>query len=189
MPRTPHRHPLPAVDAELEVLAAHLPPPDRALHVIGAQATRQTVVNAIPSHPWLHIASHASRDGSDPSQSAIELWDGALSVAELGGVALGHGELAFLSACDTAAGSAQLPDEAIHLAAAMQMLGYPQVIATLWTIADSTAPGIADGVYGHILQQRGELGAGEALHRAVERLRASCPADPLRWAPYIHMGP
>jgi CHAT domain len=49
-------------------------------------------------------------------------------------------DLAFLSACQTAAGSVRLLDEAIHLAAAMQFVGYRHVIATLWTIDDSQAP-------------------------------------------------
>jgi CHAT domain-containing protein len=43
----------------------------------------------------------------------------------------GPRELAFLSACHTATGSPRGLDEAIHLAAAMQLLGYRHVIATL----------------------------------------------------------
>jgi hypothetical protein len=39
-------------------------------------------------------------------------------------------------ACQTATGSVRHLDEAIHLAAAMQFLGYRHVIATMWTIAD-----------------------------------------------------
>jgi CHAT domain len=191
MPDTPHRSPLPAVHKELEILASYVPPPDHALHIVGAEATRGAVVDALPNCPWLHLACHASRHAEDPSQSAIALWDGPLSVADLAGMRLEHGGFAFFSACETAAGSPRLLDEAIHLAAAMQMLGFRHVIATLWTIRDSPAPGIADAVYGRIVGTgRPDAGpAAEALHHAVETLRESGPADPLRWAPYIHSGP
>ncbi|MEQ1737437.1 MAG: CHAT domain-containing protein [Rhodoglobus sp.] len=191
MPDTPHQWPLPEVLEELNVLASHLPPPDYARHLVGPEATQDAVVRALPHYSWLHLACHASRNAGDPSQSAIHLWDGPLCIADLAGIRLQHGDFAFLSACDTAAGSPRLPDEAIHLAAAMQLLGYRRVIATLWTIEDSPAPGIADAVYGEILNPNrlDAATAAEALHHAVETLRQESPADPLRWAPYLHPGP
>jgi CHAT domain-containing protein len=42
--------------------------------------------------------------------------------------------LAFLSACQTASGSIYHLNEAIHLAAAMEFLGYRHVIATMWAV-------------------------------------------------------
>ncbi|CAE6487268.1 unnamed protein product [Rhizoctonia solani] len=44
--------------------------------------------------------------------------------------------LAFLSACQTATGDTNLPDEAVHLASGMLMAGYPSVIATMWSVMD-----------------------------------------------------
>jgi tetratricopeptide (TPR) repeat protein len=191
LPSTPDLPPLPAVTEELEVLASHLRPPDCALHVVGSAATREAMLTALPDHPWLHLACHASRQPDDPSRSAIALWNGPLTVADLAGLRLEDSEFAFLSACDTAAGSPRLPDEAIHLAAALQLLGYRSVVATLWSIEDSPAPGIADVVYGEILRTDppDPTRAAAALHHALEQLRADSPEDPLRWAPYIHTGP
>jgi CHAT domain-containing protein len=95
-----------------------------------------------------------------------------------------------LSACQTAAGSVRHIDEAIHLAAAMQFLGYQHVIATIWTIFDSPAPAVAEIFYS-ALTRTGRLDpeqAAEALHQAIRSLYRADPTNPLLWAPYIHLG-
>jgi tetratricopeptide (TPR) repeat protein len=188
MPETPNVSPLPGALDELEILGWYMPVPDRARHIVGAEATRAAVTEAIPRHSWLHLACHARQNAADPSRSAIALWDGPLSVADLASLRLRHADLAFLSACETAAGSPKLPDESIHLAAAIQLLGFRHVIATLWTIQDAPGARIAASVYGRIARGGGSDAAAAALHQAVEELRESWPADPLRWAAYIHLG-
>jgi CHAT domain-containing protein len=82
-------------------------------------------------------------------------------------------------------------DESIHLAAVMQLLGYRHVIATLWSIDDSSAPDIADSVYTGVTTTGTPAAdhAADALHHAVTALRAIHPTDPLSWAPYLHAGP
>ena len=54
-----------------------------------------------------------------------------------------HTELAVVSACQTAKGDSELPEEAIHLAAGMMMASYGSVVATMWSIRDDDAPIIA----------------------------------------------
>lgn len=125
-----------------------------------------------------------------PTRSGFAVWDATLTIADLAGQPTQSRDLAFLSACQTAAGSVRQLDEAIHLAAAMQFLGYRHVIATMWTVADSPAPFVADTVYTS-LTQRGERDPGrtaEALDRAIRSLRQLDPTNPLLWAPYIHLG-
>lgn len=82
-------------------------------------------------------------------------------------------------------------DEAIHLAAAMQFLGYRNMIATMWTIADPPAPDVADTIYTALAQDGtpDPSRAAQALHRAVRAARQEDPTNPLLWAPYIHLGP
>jgi tetratricopeptide (TPR) repeat protein len=191
MPTTPGLPPLPAVRAELEVLARHFPPTAGNHQLVESQATRADVAAAIAGHSWVHLACHAGQAHADPARSGFALWDGILSITDLAAQPTQHRDLAFLSACQTATGSVRHLDEAIHLAAAMQFLGYRHVIATMWTIADSPAPHIADSVY-TTLTTGGIAGpdrAAEALHRAVHSLRHIDPTDPLLWAPYIHLGP
>ncbi|MET8181196.1 CHAT domain-containing protein [Streptomyces sp. NPDC005336] len=91
----------------------------------------------------VRFACHAEQDLMDAAQSAFVLYDGRLTVAELHGLRLPHAELAYLSACETATGGVNLPDEAMHLAATMQLAGYRHVIATMWSIHDCSAPDVA----------------------------------------------
>lgn len=195
----PGHEPLPAVRDEVAALARHLPPPELATYLTGADADRATVLAAIPGHSWLHLACHARQHVTDPSRSSFTLWDGELTVADLTRLRVAGAELAFLSACQTATGAARLADEAVHLAAAMLLLGYGQVIATLWTVHDDLAPLVADRVYTQLLAAETEAETGpvpalgpvpgaRALHRAVEAVRVLHPADPLLWAPYLHTG-
>ena len=89
--------------------------------------------------------------------------------------ALPHARFAFLSACQTAMGDANLPDEDVHLAAAMLAVGYGSVVGTSWSIGDEDAPIIAGAFYARLLEDtRGESGrvsAAYALHDAVEQLK------------------
>ncbi|MGH3935076.1 MAG: CHAT domain-containing protein [Pseudonocardiaceae bacterium] len=136
------------------------------------------------------MSCHGSQHFTDPTESAFWLTDGPLRISDLiEQPDPGPRELAFLSACPT--GSPGALDGAIHLAAAMQLLGYRHVIATLWSIYDSTAPAIADNVYA-TLTTTGTPDANQAahaLHHAVTALRAEHPTEPLAWAPYLHTGP
>ncbi len=190
MPATPGQSPLPAVPAELKVLARHFPPGNGSRQLAGPQATRAAVLTAIADHSWVHLACHASQQHADPARSGFNLWDGTLTITDLAAQPTQGRDLAFLSACQTAAGSVRHLDEAIHLAAAMQFLGYRHVIATLWTINDSPAPHLADTVYTTLTQDgKPDPGsAAEALHHAIHALRQTDPTNPLLWAPYIHLG-
>ncbi|MGH3600254.1 MAG: CHAT domain-containing protein, partial [Pseudonocardiaceae bacterium] len=157
-----------------------------------AQPTTTRVLAELSRHAWVNLSCHGSQHFTNPTESAFWLTDGPLGIADV--VELrdcGPRDLAFLSACQTATGSPQALDEAIHLAAAMQLLGYRHVIATLWSIYDSIAPDIADAVYA-TLTATGAPDANHAafaLHHAVTALRAKHPTNPLVWAPYLYTGP
>jgi hypothetical protein len=191
MPQTPGFNALPAVGRELQVLTGHFRPPDKARQLVGPEATRGAVLELLGQYSWAHLACHGVQHATDPSRSFFAMWDGPLTVDDLAGVAMNHADLAFLSACQTAAGSTRLLDESVHLAAATQILGYRHVIATLWTIADAPAPEVAAAVYATIAPagRPDASHAATALHHALESLRDTYPDQPLLWAPYIHLGP
>jgi hypothetical protein len=191
MPITPGLAPLPGAAAELDVLARHFPPSAGHRQLVSSQATRRAVLEAMPAHAWLHMACHARQQHADPDFSGFDLWDGELTIADLAAQPTSQRGLAFLSACQTAAGGIHHLDEAIHLAAAMQFLGYRHVISTMWAIEDSPAAGIADAVYTALDVGDGSDAnrAAEALHHAIRSLYRADPANPLQWAPYIHLGP
>ena len=180
-------------------MTRYLPTPEQATHLLGPAATKQAVLTALPGHSWLHLSCHGVQHPADASLSAFLLHDQPLTLADLAALNLRETDLAYLAACQTATGDVRLPDEALHLAGALQLVGYRHVLATLWSISDAAAPFMADITYAHLLHPDPDrpgpadrpqaARAPFALHHAVTGLRQACPGDPLLWAPYIHLGP
>ncbi|KAF8599474.1 hypothetical protein BDV93DRAFT_560273 [Ceratobasidium sp. AG-I] len=154
-------------------------------------ATPAAVLAGMEKHSWVHLACHAKQNTTDPLQSAFYLHDGVLDLASITQKPLKHAELAFLSACQTAAGDESISEEAVHLAAGMLMAGYRSVIATMWSIGDEDAPLVAERVYEYLME-RGKPDARRsavAVHEATNHLRAKVGVkDFARWVPYIHIG-
>jgi CHAT domain-containing protein len=90
------------------------------------------VVAALSRAHIVHLACHGVQDQNDPLSSGFCLRDGKLTVSELMDIKLDHAFLAFLSACETAKGDKEQPDQVIHLAAAMLFCGFRSVVATMW---------------------------------------------------------
>ncbi|MFI8237805.1 CHAT domain-containing protein [Streptomyces sp. NPDC085866] len=192
MPETPGRPALPGVERECGGVRAHIPATGgTAGDLIGPKATPGAVREALHRHSWVHFACHAEQDLMDPSQSAFLLYDGQLTAAGLLELHLPSAELAYLSACETATGGVNLPDEVMHLASTLQTAGYRHVVATQWSIQDGSAPDIASRFYSALIRAgRPDADrAARALHEALAEHRAHNPTDPLRWAAFLHVGP
>src|SRR5262249_4768626 len=119
----PYSVPLPAVHTEINAITELFHGP-AATVLLGPQATPDNVLDQLSTHTWVHFACHASQHLDNPADGAIHLYDGSLTVLQIAGVQIPHAELAYLSACQTGVGGVRLLDEAIHLAAAMQLAGY-----------------------------------------------------------------
>jgi CHAT domain-containing protein len=81
---------------------------------------------------WAHIACHGIQHPTRPLESSFCLADARLSVSDLMNLNLKDAVFAFLSACETAKGDTEQPDQVIHLAAAMLFVGFKSVVATMW---------------------------------------------------------
>ncbi|KAF8693995.1 TPR-like protein, partial [Rhizoctonia solani] len=188
---TPGHQQLPGTTKELESVVCHIQGMVGHSQLLGEQATITTVLDAMEQHDWVHIACHAHQNVQDPTGSGFFLHDGTLDLASINQRSLKNKGLAFLSACQTATGDEQLPDEAIHLASGMLTAGYSSVIATMWSVYDDDAPLVADRVYEQLMKD-GRIGngeAGRALHNAVGELRDKVgEKEYSRWVPYIHIG-
>ncbi|NGY65331.1 CHAT domain-containing protein [Lentzea sp. NEAU-D13] len=169
---------LPGVAEEVEAVAARFP---GCTKLVGSGATVERVREEITRHARVHIACHGKQNLRDPSQSHLALHDGPLTVTSLLDLRV-SADFAFLSACE-ASMSTTLPDESIHLAAAVRYAGFREVIATLWRMDDSAGPAVASSVYAS------RESPAQALHEAVNHLRAAMPYEPAAWAPFIHIGP
>ncbi|HEX5406420.1 MAG TPA: CHAT domain-containing protein, partial [Pseudonocardiaceae bacterium] len=192
MPTTPGESALPNVHAELSMLEESLPSPIKLI-----QQTNSAVVSELPNAEIAHFSCHGISNPGDPSNSMLLLEDhheNPFTVACLIPIQLQHAQLVYLSACETARNTAfELLDEAIHLASAFQLAGYPHVIGTLWTINDRLAVDVSRAFYAGLTTRDGDLdvsGSAEALHHAVRKLRTNWEFTPTpsRWAAYIHSG-
>ena len=141
--------------------------------LIAEQATLDNVVNGIKTANWVHFACHGVQNGVEPDKSAILLaGSDRLTLETLACLQIPHGDLAFLSACQTAKGDAELPDESVHLSARMLVSGFKGVIATMWSVYDQIAPEIARDIYQYLKDSDMDPNeAARALDLAVEKER------------------
>jgi tetratricopeptide (TPR) repeat protein len=185
---TPGSAPLPGTIGEVLSIQKCLP---NLTWLDGAAATRDSVLSAMKEHEWIHLACHAEQDPAMPLRSAFLLEDGGLQLLDIMKHSFANARLAVLSACQTAAGDERVPEEVLHLGAAMLTAGYKSVIATMWSIGDLEAPIVAERLYSHLVNEAGGNSddAAYALHYAVGHLRQQIGERAyIRWLPFIHIG-
>ncbi len=162
-----------------------------ALRLYEEQAVPPAVLASLPGRAVVHFACHGENDPADPVASCLHLAGGErLPFVDVARSDLGAARLAFLAACDTAVTGERFADEAVHMASAFQLAGFPHVIGSLWRVYGHLAVSVARDLYAEI--DKGVTPA-LALHKSVLALRdaqADSGADlgPLAWAPFIHLG-
>jgi CHAT domain-containing protein len=101
------------------------------LNDLDSVPTVEEILLNLPDAHILHLSCHGQQVDI-PLQSRFALRDGPLTISSLMETNLPNAVLAFLSACETARGDKQQPDQAVHLAASMLFCGFRSVIATMW---------------------------------------------------------
>ncbi|KAG8905150.1 hypothetical protein FRB99_000616 [Tulasnella sp. 403] len=185
---TPRRTPLPAVTTELDRVTKRV---SKTTVLRDEEATREAVLSSLPQHPWVHLSCHGIIGKENPLQSHFALHDGPLSLLDLMKLNLPHAELAFLSACHSAASSSpHNSDEFLHLAAAIQFAGFRSVVGTMWAMADEAGPIVAGEFYRKMLSSDTVDGrnAAWALREAVKRLRVNKAFSYGVWINFVHWG-
>jgi CHAT domain-containing protein len=127
--------PIPGVELEIRDIAAIAT--SNNVNIVSQLASATTVsrtTETIREANIMHLACHGIQDLKDATRSGFCLGDGRLTIPELMQLNIKDGFLAFLSACETARGSEDQPDQAMHLAAAMLFVGFKSVIATMWSV-------------------------------------------------------
>jgi tetratricopeptide (TPR) repeat protein len=202
MPETPAQPDLPHAVEEVATIAAMIE--NFASTDILHQPTRSQVLEALRSHSMVHFACHGKfgNDDNDPSKSMLLLtdWESKpLSVGDIVSLQLENVAFASISACYSANNqNTDLMDEGLHMAGALQLAGYPQLVATLWSIDDESSKRVSELMYASLIDCGLEmLNVAEALNNAVRTLRDEMRSmdgilldddNPLVWAPYIYMG-
>ncbi|TFK65420.1 hypothetical protein BDN72DRAFT_773366 [Pluteus cervinus] len=178
---------LPGTESELEKIKKHT----KTRELTCGGATVEAVKNEMEHASWVHFACHGIAKPDEPMESALILANHAhLTLREISDMSLPQAEFAFLSACYTARGVAEAPDQAAHLSTGMLVCGYRSVIGTMWQISDGYAPFVADHVYAKMLEggQSDYRRAACALHDAVQALRKEHKVGFETWLPFIHVG-
>jgi CHAT domain-containing protein len=126
---------IPGVDVEIQAVAAIATSHNvKVIDQVAGSTTIARTSATLNVANMIHLACHGVQDHEDATKSGFCLGDGRLTISELTRLDIKHGFLAFLSACETAQGSADQPDQAMHLAAAMLFAGFKSVIATMWSV-------------------------------------------------------
>jgi CHAT domain-containing protein len=132
-------------------------------------------------YPLVHVASHFSFRPGDDTQSFLVLGDGTtltLNEMKQHSQLFEDVELLTLSACDTAAVRADaLGKEIDGFAESAQRLGAKAVLATLWTVADTSTSRLMIDFY-RARQNGGLMTKAEALRRAqIALLKHAAPTS------------
>jgi CHAT domain-containing protein len=94
--------------------------------------TIQALSQMLPISSIVHLACHGTQDVDNALDSGFMFAKETFTIEELMALDLPNATLAFLSACETAKGDEDQPDQVVHLAAAMLFCGFRSVIGTMW---------------------------------------------------------
>ncbi|KAG1815346.1 CHAT domain-containing protein [Suillus variegatus] len=183
---------LDAVEPELELVRGLLPPPPTVSFskITSIDATKSRALCALRDNTWLHFACHGKQEHKEPFKSAFLMRDEPLSLLDITQTDLSRHQFAFLSACETAVGDHDTPDEVMHLAAGLQFAGVKSVVGTSWKVNDSTVQRLVEAFYKNFCGDgtMNSKRAARALHRAVQSL--ACDTDmPLdQRIVFVHIG-
>jgi CHAT domain-containing protein len=182
---------LPGIWHEIQAIQAlNLP----SKNLISQQATRPAVLDALRHHPFCHFACHGVLTTGRPFEAALVLHGGEnLTLLDIVRSQLPDAEFAFLASCHTAELSDEnIPDEVLHLAAAVHYSGFRSVIGAMWAMADEDGRDLAKYFYRSMFSDEGQQvpyyeRSARALVHAVRQLRRK-GVSLERWVNYVHFG-
>ena len=179
--------PLPGAKAEAEMIAGLLP---ESHLLIGEQATKQAVLQRIPSVSLIHFAAHGNAERGEialtPPDSTIGTpheADYLLSMTDISQVRLSS-KLVVLSCCHTARGQIKT-EGVVGIARAFLGSGARSVLVALWALQDKATEQFMRRFYENLVQ--GES-ASECLHRTMKWMRKNGFSEVRQWAPFMLIG-
>ncbi|MDZ4836005.1 MAG: CHAT domain-containing tetratricopeptide repeat protein [Candidatus Melainabacteria bacterium] len=140
-------------------------------------------------YPVVHFAGHAVFNPEEPMASGLVLSDGtvltAASILERSSLRTQVGRLLVLSACQTGVNMVTPGGEILGLARALMYAGMPNLVLSLWEVADRSTSDLMQDFHNH--WQSGKTSIADALRAA--QLKALESGQPIHaWAPFIHFG-
>ena len=179
--------PLPGAKAEAEMIAILLP---KSHLLIGDRATKQAVLQRIPTVSLVHFAAHGDAERGEialtPAGSTMGIpheADYLLSMTDISQVRL-SAKLVVLSCCHTARGQIKT-EGVVGIARAFLGSGARSVLVALWALQDRATEQFMRIFYENLVQ--GES-ASECLHRAMKWMRNNGFSEVRQWAPFMLIG-
>ena len=158
--------------------------------LLGSGATKQAVLQAIPSVSLMHLAAHGHPERGEivlsPQRATNDIpqeEDYLLTMSEIQGVQV-RAKLVVLSCCHSGRGLVK-KEGVLGIARAFLASGARSVLVASWAIEDEATEQLMNHFYEHLV--RGES-ASESLHQAVQWLRSNGFPKPSQWAPFVLMG-
>jgi CHAT domain-containing protein len=180
------------VDSELELVRKLVPATANPTTLSSDDATRAGALDALQHNTWVHLACHGKQDHEQPYYSRFAMKDKPVTLLDIMEQDIPQAEFAFLSACHTAVGDEETPDEVIHLAAGLQFSGFKSVIGTLWVVNDAVAKHVVEAFYKNMVKglKDGDMmdctKAAWALNRATNAVKTKVPLE--QRMVFIHIG-
>ena len=158
--------------------------------LLGQQATKKAVLQAMNSVALIHIAAHGDEErGAIALAPSFQIPNGIpqeglylLTMEDISKVQL-RAKLVVLSCCHSARGQTKA-EGAVGIARAFLGSGARSVLVALWALHDKATEQLMTLFYDHLVA--GES-AGESLHEAMKWMRSN-GYDVNHWAPFILIG-
>ena len=158
--------------------------------LLGEQATKQAVLQAMNSVALIHIAAHGDAESGGialvPSfRPYNEIPPEDLYLLTMSDISKVHlrAKLVVLSCCHSARGEAKA-EGAVGIARAFLGSGARSVLVSLWALEDQTTMQLMSHFYDHLFAGKS---AGESLHEAMKWMRNE-GYDVSQWAPFMLIG-
>ena len=140
-------------------------------------------------HQVVHFAGHAIFRPNEPLASGLVMSDGhvltAASILNSGILRTSSGKLMVLSACQTGLNQVTSGGEIIGLTRALMYAGMPNLILSLWEVADESTARLMQDFYQ--AWREGSLSVAQALQQAqIKGIKEGLA--PHAWAPFVHIG-
>jgi CHAT domain-containing protein/tetratricopeptide (TPR) repeat protein len=147
------------------------------------------LLSMFSSYNVVHFAGHAVFNPEEPLASGLVLADGSILTAarilQDNALRTKCGKLLVLSACQTGVNVITNGGEILGLARALMYAGMPNLILSLWEVADRSTAELMQ--YFHDAWQGGKVTIAEAL--AAAQRKAARENQPIHaWAPFVHLG-
>lgn len=154
------------------------------------EEVKEVFPNLFSEYPVVHFAGHAVFNDVEPMASGLVLSDGtiltAASILERRSLKTHCGRLLVLSACQTGVNKVTAGGEVLGLARALIYAGMPNLVLTLWEVADRSTSDLMKSFHDH-WQSDGKISIASALRRVqTEAIKEGLPLH--AWAPFIHFG-